>query len=117
LTEITKSTIHHIPNSTNPISPNHHSKQIPIFNESTMLKDFTLLHREAYINGEWTAASSGKTFPVTNPPPAMNWPAWPIVRPGNPTGHRSRRSRTPGMARQNRHGAGRNPAQMARSNP
>jgi succinate-semialdehyde dehydrogenase/glutarate-semialdehyde dehydrogenase len=32
-----------------------------------MLKDSTLLHREAYINGEWTAASSGKTFPVTNP--------------------------------------------------
>ncbi|MDO8972066.1 MAG: aldehyde dehydrogenase family protein, partial [Saprospiraceae bacterium] len=32
-----------------------------------MLKDSTLLHREAFINNEWLPADSGKTFPVTNP--------------------------------------------------
>ncbi|MFN0215708.1 MAG: NAD-dependent succinate-semialdehyde dehydrogenase [Saprospiraceae bacterium] len=32
-----------------------------------MLKDSTLLHRQAFINGEWTSADSGKTFSVTNP--------------------------------------------------
>ena len=32
-----------------------------------MLKDSTLLHRNAFINGEWTPADSGNTFPVTNP--------------------------------------------------
>ncbi len=32
-----------------------------------MLKDSTLLHRQAFINGEWLAADSGKTFSVTNP--------------------------------------------------
>ena len=32
-----------------------------------MLKDSTLLHREAFIHGEWSAADSGKTFAVTNP--------------------------------------------------
>jgi succinate-semialdehyde dehydrogenase/glutarate-semialdehyde dehydrogenase len=57
LTQITKSTIQQIP-----ILPKSHFQQI-----LCMLKDSTLLHREAYINGEWTAASSGKTFPVTNP--------------------------------------------------
>ena len=31
------------------------------------LKDSTLLHRQAFINGEWISAESGKTFPVTNP--------------------------------------------------
>ncbi|MEZ4927198.1 MAG: NAD-dependent succinate-semialdehyde dehydrogenase [Saprospiraceae bacterium] len=32
-----------------------------------MVKDSTLLHREAFINGEWIEAESGKTFAVTNP--------------------------------------------------
>ncbi len=32
-----------------------------------MLKDSNLLHREAFIHGEWQKADSGKTFPVTNP--------------------------------------------------
>jgi succinate-semialdehyde dehydrogenase/glutarate-semialdehyde dehydrogenase len=32
-----------------------------------MLKDSTLLHRDAYINGAWVSADSGKTFPVSNP--------------------------------------------------
>jgi succinate-semialdehyde dehydrogenase/glutarate-semialdehyde dehydrogenase len=34
---------------------------------SPALKDQSLLRREAYINGVWTAADSGRTFPVTNP--------------------------------------------------
>ncbi len=33
----------------------------------SFLKDSTLLHRQAFIHGEWTAADSGKTFLVTNP--------------------------------------------------
>lgn len=33
----------------------------------SFLKDSTLLHRDAFINGQWVAADSGKTFPVTNP--------------------------------------------------
>lgn len=33
----------------------------------SFLKDSTLLRQSAYINGEWTGADSGKTFPVTNP--------------------------------------------------
>ena len=33
----------------------------------SFLKDSTLLRREAFIHGEWHAANSGKTFPVTNP--------------------------------------------------
>ena len=32
-----------------------------------MLKDSSLLRREAFLNGEWSAADSGKTFAVTNP--------------------------------------------------
>ena len=32
-----------------------------------MLKDTTLLRQHAYINGEWIAADSGRTFSVTNP--------------------------------------------------
>lgn len=32
-----------------------------------MLKDSTLLHRDACINSEWITADSGKTFLVTNP--------------------------------------------------
>lgn len=31
------------------------------------LKDASLLRQQAYINGEWTDADSGKTLPVTNP--------------------------------------------------
>jgi succinate-semialdehyde dehydrogenase/glutarate-semialdehyde dehydrogenase len=31
------------------------------------MKDSTLLRREAYVNGQWTPADSGHTFPVTNP--------------------------------------------------
>jgi succinate-semialdehyde dehydrogenase / glutarate-semialdehyde dehydrogenase len=31
------------------------------------LKDSTLLHHQAYINGQWTNADSGKTFIVNNP--------------------------------------------------
>lgn len=33
----------------------------------SFLKDSTLLRHEAFINGQWVAADSGKTFPVTNP--------------------------------------------------
>lgn len=33
----------------------------------SVLKDSSLLHREAFINGAWTPADSGKTFPVYNP--------------------------------------------------
>ncbi len=33
----------------------------------SFLKDSTLLQRQAYINGAWISAVSGKTFPVTNP--------------------------------------------------
>jgi succinate-semialdehyde dehydrogenase / glutarate-semialdehyde dehydrogenase len=33
----------------------------------SILKDSTLLHRESFINNEWIASDSGKTFPVTNP--------------------------------------------------
>lgn len=33
----------------------------------SFLKDSTLLRQSAWINGEWTGAGSGKTFPVTNP--------------------------------------------------
>lgn len=33
----------------------------------SFLKDSTLLRQSAFINGEWTGAGSGKTFPVTNP--------------------------------------------------
>jgi succinate-semialdehyde dehydrogenase/glutarate-semialdehyde dehydrogenase len=32
-----------------------------------MLKDSSLLHRNSFINNEWTEADSGKTFVVTNP--------------------------------------------------
>ncbi len=32
-----------------------------------MFKDSTLLRHEAFIAGEWAAADSGQTFPVTNP--------------------------------------------------
>ncbi|MFM8486670.1 MAG: aldehyde dehydrogenase family protein, partial [Bacteroidota bacterium] len=32
-----------------------------------MIKDSSLICRHAFINGEWTAAISGNTFPVTNP--------------------------------------------------
>ncbi|MBL7806544.1 MAG: NAD-dependent succinate-semialdehyde dehydrogenase [Saprospiraceae bacterium] len=32
-----------------------------------MLKDSSLIHRNAFINNEWTEADSGKTFVVTNP--------------------------------------------------
>lgn len=33
----------------------------------SFLKDSTLLRQSAYINGDWAAADSGKTFPVNNP--------------------------------------------------
>ncbi|MBX2890578.1 MAG: NAD-dependent succinate-semialdehyde dehydrogenase [Saprospiraceae bacterium] len=33
----------------------------------SFLKDSSLLRREAFINGQWSAADSGKAFPVTNP--------------------------------------------------
>ncbi len=33
----------------------------------SFLKDSTLLRHEAFINGQWVAADSGNTFPVTNP--------------------------------------------------
>ncbi|MBV6443415.1 MAG: NAD-dependent succinate-semialdehyde dehydrogenase [Haliscomenobacteraceae bacterium CHB4] len=33
----------------------------------SFLKDSSLLHREAFVNGEWLTADSGKTFAVTNP--------------------------------------------------
>ncbi len=33
----------------------------------SFLKDSTLLQRQAFINGQWHSANSGKTFPVTNP--------------------------------------------------
>ncbi len=33
----------------------------------SFLKDSTLLQRQAFINGTWTSAASGNTFPVTNP--------------------------------------------------
>lgn len=33
----------------------------------SVLKDATLLRHEAFINNEWVAADSGRTFPVTNP--------------------------------------------------
>ncbi|MFN0174648.1 MAG: aldehyde dehydrogenase family protein, partial [Saprospiraceae bacterium] len=33
----------------------------------SILKDSTLLHRQAFIQNEWLSADSGKTFPVTNP--------------------------------------------------
>ena len=33
----------------------------------SFLKDSTLLRQSAWINGEWTGAESGKTFPVNNP--------------------------------------------------
>ena len=31
------------------------------------LKNSSLLCNLAYVNGQWTAANGGKTFPVTNP--------------------------------------------------
>ena len=33
----------------------------------TKLKDPSLLKKQAYINGKWVGAKSGKTFPVYNP--------------------------------------------------
>ncbi|MFN4255894.1 MAG: aldehyde dehydrogenase family protein, partial [Saprospiraceae bacterium] len=33
----------------------------------SFLKNANLLRRQAYINGAWTAADSGKNFPVNNP--------------------------------------------------
>ncbi len=33
----------------------------------SFLKDSTLLRQQAYINGKWLSASSGKSFPVSNP--------------------------------------------------
>ena len=32
-----------------------------------MLTNKNLLKTEAYINGQWTAADSGETYPVLNP--------------------------------------------------
>ncbi|MBV7539160.1 NADP-dependent succinate-semialdehyde dehydrogenase [Duganella sp. sic0402] len=43
------------------------------------LKDPSLLRQQAYINGEWTDADSGKTLPVTNPATGEQIGAVPVM--------------------------------------